>query len=650
MSANDVWADFEVLRHNVKLNTVDRLKQILGGFNDECGTHFSKSGKKQDIIDRIVHTIDSWKQANAVDKWLKAKSILYQVRNSGTYTPARSSFNPTSGTIPPSYASSSTIGRTSTYSLPGTSSSTNSYSSRKLVPPLGSSGPSALKASGSSKPELRFKESPFFRVHEVVSSVLECPGLESQNAADRRQSVLQFVLKQDQINKLKAADSKYHLRLFCTSSAFYSPTPTFRTFTPQCPIEFPSTCEVRVNQAQITASLKGLKKKPGTAPPPELDKYVNFNTTPNRVDMIYVNSQQPSQPKKFFLVVKLVESISVPTLVENLRRNHFESSDRIKQQMQATTLEDDDIVAGPQKMSLKCPLTLARINTPCRSSKCVHVQCFDATSWFSVNEQTTTWLCPVCEKTLEVSDLIIDGFSETILKECPDSVDDVMVEADGEWHTSDNKFGSLNWKIKHPPKLSNAPPPKSSSPTRVPLSNGPSAAGPNGLSKKAEEITVLDSDDEDEGRVKRELSPSVGNLSSASTSQSQPVPSRPPSGDVIDLTIDSDDEDPPPPRGVSKRKASEAVSPTEGIWKKARTNEDVTPARINGDDYHRNNPHSSGPTAATVRLPPFNSSPSNPPSLPSFHPYSNSRPDPANGVPQLPPINGFPNSTNLRWG
>jgi len=92
-----------------------------------------------------------------------------------------------------------------------------------------------------------------------------------------------------------------------------------------------------------------------------------------------------------------------------------------------TLNEDEDIVAGPQKMSLKCPvrflirllfvvresdyfqLTFVRISTPCRSEKCVHPQCFDVTSWFTMMELTTTWLCPVCERILDHKDLIIDG-------------------------------------------------------------------------------------------------------------------------------------------------------------------------------------------------------------------------------------------------
>jgi E3 SUMO-protein ligase PIAS1 len=59
------------------------LKQILTGLNDECGTHFSKSGKKQEIIDRIVTVFDSWRAANYEDKWAKAKAVVLQVRNLG---------------------------------------------------------------------------------------------------------------------------------------------------------------------------------------------------------------------------------------------------------------------------------------------------------------------------------------------------------------------------------------------------------------------------------------------------------------------------------------------------------------------------------------------------------------------------------------
>src|SRR5450432_2568591 len=43
--------------------------------------------------------------------------------------------------------------------------------------------------------------------------------------------------------------------------------------------------------------------------------------------------------------------------------------------------QDADIVATSTKMSLKCPLSTLRIDTPCRSIGCAHNQCFDAASY-----------------------------------------------------------------------------------------------------------------------------------------------------------------------------------------------------------------------------------------------------------------------------
>lgn len=84
---------------------------------------------------------------------------------------------------------------------------------------------------------------------------------------------------------------------------FYAGTSSFRTNLLACPIEFPPTCEVRINTTAIQANLKGLKKRPGTAPPPDISALTRLSGS-NKVDMVYVNSQQPTQSKvciQFFL-------------------------------------------------------------------------------------------------------------------------------------------------------------------------------------------------------------------------------------------------------------------------------------------------------------------------------------------------------------
>jgi len=106
---------------------------------------------------------------------------------------------------------------------------------------------------------------------------------------------------------------------------------------------------VRVNTVQLTANLKGLKKKPGTAPPPDLGKSIRLSTqTPNRVDMVYVNSQQPIANRvslsmdflikfphhrpfqKYYMIVYLVEVTSVEQLVEKLKKGKYKSEEEIK--------------------------------------------------------------------------------------------------------------------------------------------------------------------------------------------------------------------------------------------------------------------------------------------------------------------------------
>ncbi|KAG6862364.1 hypothetical protein C0995_011804 [Termitomyces sp. Mi166 len=549
MSSAGVWSDFDAIRHTVKNNTVDRLKQILGGFNEECSTHLVKTGKKQEVIDRIVSTLDDWRAQNLEDRWTKAKAIIAQVRNTGIYTPSRMAANPI--VLPPpgttmnnimkniSWATSNPgpnlINRYDPYAPPRKPSGPVASSSSSTVKPIGTRPSSCILACISQNTGIQFKESPFFTVEQAVSSVIECP--ESTGATDRRQQTVTFTLTNDHLSKLKMP--KHQLRLFCTSSIFYSGPNSFRTTVP-CPVEFPPTCEVRVNNVQLAANLKGLKKKPGTAPPPDIGKHCRFTAIPNKIEMVYVNSQQPAQSKEQSgnPTTKLVKFLSMHDISE------------LQQCLALASMsEDDDIIAGPQKMSLKCP-------------------CFDATSWFSVMEQTTTWLCPVCEQVLYSKDLIVDGYFDEILKQTPEDVEDVIVEADGEWHTSDNKYGSATWKASHP--IAAAPVRK---PTSQPVSRSPSKVDVNGKAKAKQEVYVLDSDDEDEGQVKRELSPSLASNSHSYDGTTAPPKQKEPDT-VIDLTLDSDDEESPPSRQIGKRKAIDpepsSTSPSESIWKKSR--------------------------------------------------------------------------------
>jgi len=148
------------------------------------------------------------------------------------------------------------------------------------------------------------------------------------------------------------------------------------------------------------------------------------------------------------------------------------------------------------------------------------------------------------------------------------------VEADGEWHTSDDRYASDAWRKTHKPG------PSSVSPTPHPKYPGPSNS-PSGhirgasnqeKSQRSGDVVVLDSEEEDEGEVKRELSPSRAE---------QILTSGLPGAQVIDLTVESDDES-ASNRSLGKRKAeSDPVSASEDTWKKSRIGEAPNAASMN---------------------------------------------------------------------
>ena len=161
--------------------------------------------------------------------------------------------------------------------------------------------------------------------------------------------------------------------------------------------------------------------------------------------------------------------------------------------------------------------------------------------------------------------LYTDSYFDEILKAVPDSIEDVIVEADGEWHTADNRYGSAAWRAKNSVIIS-VQMAKRESPPSVKLEPEVSISKFNGQQKTDVSYIFLSDDDEDE--VQKELFTS--NRSIRSTPQRLGQRKTP---NVIDLTLDSDDDEPAPVQ-PGKRKMTEvaigATSPTEPIWKKGR--------------------------------------------------------------------------------
>ena len=164
-------------------------------------------------------------------------------------------------------------------------------------------------------------------------------------------------------------------------------------------------------------------------------------------------------------------------------------------------------------------------------------------------------------------------YFNSILENTPDTVEDVIVEADGEWHTSDDRYASDTWKKTHPAALPLASPTPHLNRRATPKSpSGYIRDTSTQKSQKPGDVVVLDSEEEDEGEVNRELSPSRRERSPMSGF---------PGMQVIDLTVESDEESSSGRSLGTKRKAeTDSVSPSEDIWKKSRIGEPPDTATV----------------------------------------------------------------------
>jgi E3 SUMO-protein ligase PIAS1 len=97
-------------------------------------------------------------------------------------------------------------------------------------------------------------------------------------------------------------------------------------------------------------------------------------------------------------------------------------------------VEADDLIAGPEIVSLRDPITRSRIKTPIKSQKCKHIQCFDGETYVLMNQTKPKWECPVCNSKIIFGELIFDGYFDDILKNTNEDCDSVQIMERGDWN------------------------------------------------------------------------------------------------------------------------------------------------------------------------------------------------------------------------
>ncbi|WWC86507.1 uncharacterized protein L201_001384 [Kwoniella dendrophila CBS 6074] len=421
-----------------------------------------------------------------------------------------------------------------------------------------------------------WKPNPMWKPIRALTSMEMLPDIShNENSHVRRERKTNFSIPNEVIEKLNytrdhlKSHPRYAIRLFCTSSDHYKPpgmpalpgqpVPTNKTI----PIEYPSNPDIMVDSYPLSFKEKGLRGKAGSAPPFDLEKTPNgLSRVPGRMTTITMGHSGPTVGKKkdvakrFFYQIVFTEITTKDELLNRLKGLIPTSVEASLAEFKKRQEEDDDIVVGTSVMSLKDPLAYMRMTRPVRSSKCTHIQCFDAQWWIESNAQHPQWHCPHCGKELQFPELIVDGYVMAILNACPDSVDDVVLEPSGDWHTEDNKYGSAAWMATHG-VAAPLPAEKKADLAPTPQSNGTPVE--NTIPKRKIVELLSDSEDEDEqplSRTNGSTRPSIPPLPAAAPPRLTPAPtpaagttssarsSIQPANEIIDLTIsDSEDED-----------------------------------------------------------------------------------------------------------
>lgn len=210
-------------------------------------------------------------------------------------------------------------------------------------------------------------------------------------------------------------------------------------------------------------------------------------------------------------------------------------------------LEDDEIVAVSTNMSLKDPVQMTRIDTPCRAMSCKHNQCFDAAVYLALQEQAPTWTCPICNKSAPYESLVFDQYVQHILKSTSDETEQVTIEPDGRWHLikseeddkkqNNNPFSNRNDSDDDDDDLVEIVDPEAPRSTTTIRTMTPGIRTPP--------IGGRD------GSFPPPRPPSTSFTNASSQTQSQPK--KRPREEVIDLTLSDDDDDDQPPVSRIKR-------------------------------------------------------------------------------------------------
>ncbi|KAK9475905.1 PINIT domain-containing protein, partial [Lipomyces japonicus] len=384
----------ELLRYINTVFTLPPLKNVLRRLN------LSITGRKSSLQLRLVEQLNMFRAMNDRAGYEQAKNVILDEYSAfagtrPTWIVNRSPNGPsTVGRPPSSYGPSS-------YTPASTARTSLSNTSHTIAPTV-------------------YKPSPFYALLQSLSNPQTCPA-----RVDSKGSILSTLrLSFSQVERIKN-DSSYKIYLVSTLQE-----DSFK----QADVNFPLSMEIRVNQKPVAVNTKGIKNKPGTAKPADLTSFLVLQPDfKNTVEVYYAYTST-----RYVMTFYLARKRSVLDIVTRIASGTHLSKQTVIAQIVKSNSSDDEITATSSVMSLRCPLSFARIQVPIRGLRCNHVQCFDASSYIQLQEQAPVWRCPICNQLTQIENIAVDNYVDEILKTTSADTEAVEIDPDGTWRPKGN--------------------------------------------------------------------------------------------------------------------------------------------------------------------------------------------------------------------
>lgn len=374
------------------------------------------SGKKQDLIDRVVGYLEQGKRFDDNVRLLAVRTIVLKVRNNDPI---------------PNFTALYDALRTGAYNFVEGVSQYSNYKKQS------SSSASQNKSKTESYPYkghvLYFKESPFYNLKRLVHGSPQIAIPSKVKAICR----YQFILNEEENKLFQLSGEKIRFYLLCGVSNSSTAS------TSSALLQFPIPIEIHVNGTHIKENVRGIKGKPGTARPANITPYILPDQQLNKIEMAYAGTTET-----FLLYLYIVEYISCEEIIQTIvQQPHIHKNSTIldiKKEYSNDDGEDDDIIVSTSSISLKCPLTYARMKYPTKSIYCQHIQCFDGLSYLQLQEQVPSWICPVCSNKIDISHLAISDYYCDILENTNHEIENVTINDDGTWEAISEASNNSN--------------------------------------------------------------------------------------------------------------------------------------------------------------------------------------------------------------